>query len=152
MLGVHFQRSWIVLIVLSTLLLPIYIFASTILRALGQDEVIAKEAGRVALCEKQKKSSIDIKGTIAKLEKDLEESQRALRAQFHELASELKAEITKELLKRNVSTFSMTVVKRNYAFERSDIPHEENYVLKISYPFKDPSLPSNLKGNNFTLL
>ncbi|KAH6838068.1 DNA-directed DNA polymerase [Perilla frutescens var. hirtella] len=102
--------------------------------------------------EKPQISSIDIKGTIAKLEKDLEESQRALRAQLHELASELKAEITKELLKRNVSTFSMAVVKRNYAFERSDIPHGENYVLKISYPFKDPPLPSDLKGTNFRAL
>lgn len=49
MLGVHLQRSWVVLIVMSTLLVPIYIFATPILRALGQDEVIAKEAGKIAL-------------------------------------------------------------------------------------------------------
>ncbi|XP_057770285.1 DNA polymerase alpha catalytic subunit [Salvia miltiorrhiza] len=102
--------------------------------------------------EKPQISSIDLKGTTAKLEKDLEESQAALRAQLHELASELKAEITKELLERNVSTFSMFLVKRNYAFERSDIPHGENYFLKINYPFKDSPLPSDLKGNNFRAL
>ncbi|KAL3841102.1 hypothetical protein ACJIZ3_025693 [Penstemon smallii] len=49
MLGVYLQRSWIVLIVLTTLLLPIYIFAAPILIALGQDEVIAQEAGVIAL-------------------------------------------------------------------------------------------------------
>ncbi|KAL6580135.1 hypothetical protein OROMI_008159 [Orobanche minor] len=46
----------------------------------------------------------------------------------------------------------MVPVKRNYAFERSDIPHGDNYVLKISYPFKGPPLPSDLKGNHFRAL
>ncbi|KAG8372246.1 hypothetical protein BUALT_Bualt12G0046500 [Buddleja alternifolia] len=49
MLGIYLQRSWIVLIVTSTLLLPIYVFASPILIALGQDQVIAGEAKTIAL-------------------------------------------------------------------------------------------------------
>ncbi|KAG6430940.1 hypothetical protein SASPL_109014 [Salvia splendens] len=49
MLGIYLQRSWIVLICLTTALVPVYIFATPILIALGQDEVIAKEAGKIAL-------------------------------------------------------------------------------------------------------
>ncbi|XP_051126986.1 DNA polymerase alpha catalytic subunit [Andrographis paniculata] len=102
--------------------------------------------------EKSRISAKDLKDSNLKLEKDFKESQTALYTHLHELASNLKTEITKELLDRNVSNFSMTPVKRNYAFERSDIPHGENYVLKISYPFKDPPLPSDLKGNHFCAL
>ncbi|KAG8384365.1 hypothetical protein BUALT_Bualt04G0110500 [Buddleja alternifolia] len=102
--------------------------------------------------EKFRMSSSDLKDTIAKLEKDVEESQIALSTRLHELASNVKTEIAKALLERNVSSFSMAPVKRNYAFERSDIPHGENYVLKINYPFKDPPLPSDLKGDNFCAL
>ncbi|KAL8477076.1 hypothetical protein ACS0TY_029401 [Phlomoides rotata] len=116
---------------------------------MASKDAIAKQ-GRDG--EKSQMASIHLKGTVSKLEKDVEESQTALRTRLHELASDLKTEMTKELLERNVSTFSMTPVKRNYAFERSDIPHGENYVLKISYPFKDPPLPSDLKGNHFRAL
>ncbi|XP_057785904.1 protein DETOXIFICATION 21-like [Salvia miltiorrhiza] len=49
MLGIYLQRSWIVLTSLATLLVPIYIFATPILTALGQDEVIAEEAKIIAL-------------------------------------------------------------------------------------------------------
>lgn len=49
MLGIYLQRSWIVLFFLTTALVPIYIFATPILIALGQDETIAEEAGRIAL-------------------------------------------------------------------------------------------------------
>lgn len=49
MLGIYLQRSWIVLFFLTTALVPIYIFATPILVALGQDEAIAEEAGRIAL-------------------------------------------------------------------------------------------------------
>ncbi|CAI9110186.1 OLC1v1010165C1 [Oldenlandia corymbosa var. corymbosa] len=93
--------------------------------------------------------------TLMKLEKDAEESKISsaeFRTQLHEMASGLKAEITKQLLDRNVSVFSMAPVKRNYAFERSDIPRGENHVLKITYPFKDPPLPSDIRGENFSAL
>ncbi|KAL0453325.1 UNVERIFIED_CONTAM: protein DETOXIFICATION 21 [Sesamum latifolium] len=50
MLGIYLQRSWIVLIVITTtVLVPIYIFAAPVLKAIGQDEVIAKVAGNIAL-------------------------------------------------------------------------------------------------------
>ncbi|KAK4416185.1 DNA polymerase alpha catalytic subunit [Sesamum alatum] len=119
------------------------------LSLMASKDMIAKQ-GRDG--EKSRMSSTDLKETIAKLEKDVEESQKALRTRLHDLASDLKTEMTKELLDRNVSNFSMAPVKRNYAFERSDIPHGENYVLKINYPFKDPPLPSDLNGKNFCAL
>ncbi|OIW06461.1 hypothetical protein TanjilG_05232 [Lupinus angustifolius] len=49
MLGLHLQRSWIVLLVASTILLPIFIFTTPILKALGQEESIVKEAGHISL-------------------------------------------------------------------------------------------------------
>lgn len=47
MLGVYLQRSWIILFVTSTVLLPIFIFTAPILRALGQDEAISEVAGTI---------------------------------------------------------------------------------------------------------
>ncbi|KAE9590220.1 putative multi antimicrobial extrusion protein [Lupinus albus] len=49
MLGVYLQRSWIILLVAATLLLPIYIFTTPILKVLGQEENIAKVAGHISL-------------------------------------------------------------------------------------------------------
>ncbi|KAL6961477.1 DNA-directed DNA polymerase [Sarracenia purpurea var. burkii] len=92
---------------------------------------------------------------IMKLEKDAKDSQISptiFHTKLQEMASGLKTEIAQQLLDRNVSSFSMAPVKRNYAFERSDIPFGENYVLKINYPFKDPPLPSDLKGELFSAL
>ncbi|KAK6924049.1 Zinc finger, DNA-directed DNA polymerase, family B, alpha [Dillenia turbinata] len=100
-------------------------------------------------------SSIFHNDLITKLEKDVEESQitpTAFRTKLQDVASGLKNEIAKKLVDLNVSTFSMTPVKRSYAFERSDIPTGENYVLKINYPFKDPALPSDLQGETFGTL
>ncbi|XP_049382025.1 DNA polymerase alpha catalytic subunit [Solanum stenotomum] len=93
--------------------------------------------------------------TISKLSRDVEESQispSAFLSQLHEMASVLKAECRNNLLEHNISSFSMAPVKRNYAFERSDVPRGENFVLKINYPFKDPPLPSDLRGENFSAL
>ncbi|KAI4326084.1 hypothetical protein MLD38_031432 [Melastoma candidum] len=92
---------------------------------------------------------------MAKLEKAYEESQissSAFRAKLLDLAYQIKNEVTKHLLDLNVSSFSMALVKRRYAFERPDIPVGENYVLKINYPFKDPPLPVDLKGESFSVL
>ncbi|KAL3643128.1 Protein DETOXIFICATION 23 [Castilleja foliolosa] len=49
MLGIYLQRSWICLIVTTTFLLPVYIFAAPILKALGQDEEIADMAREISL-------------------------------------------------------------------------------------------------------
>ncbi|KAJ8771221.1 hypothetical protein K2173_026082 [Erythroxylum novogranatense] len=49
MLGVYMQRSWIVLFICCVLLLPLYLFASPLLKLLGQPDDIAELSGRVAV-------------------------------------------------------------------------------------------------------
>ncbi|KNA18574.1 hypothetical protein SOVF_069710 [Spinacia oleracea] len=49
MLGVYMQRSWIVLFVCCILLLPLYIFATPLLKLLGQPDDVSEMAGMVAL-------------------------------------------------------------------------------------------------------
>lgn len=49
LLGIYMQRSWIILWVTCIILLPIYIFATPILKLIGQDEDIADLAGKVAI-------------------------------------------------------------------------------------------------------
>ncbi|KAL5705451.1 Protein DETOXIFICATION 27 [Ranunculus cassubicifolius] len=50
MMGIYLQRSWIVLFICAVMLLPMYLFASSILRVTGQlEEVAEKAAGVVAL-------------------------------------------------------------------------------------------------------
>ncbi|PIN01976.1 putative membrane protein, predicted efflux pump [Handroanthus impetiginosus] len=49
MLGVYMQRSWIVLLGIGVLLLPLYIFAGPLLLLLGQPKEVADMAGYVAL-------------------------------------------------------------------------------------------------------
>lgn len=49
MLGIYMQRSWIVLIVTCIFLMPIYIFATPILKLLGQEDSIAEYAGNFTL-------------------------------------------------------------------------------------------------------
>ncbi|KAM7251032.1 hypothetical protein ACFE04_022915 [Oxalis oulophora] len=90
---------------------------------------------------------------MVKLEKDYEESRISpsdFRTKLHDMASGMKSEITKHLLKIHVSSFSMAPVKRRYAFERSDVPAGENYMLKINYPFKNEPLEADVKGETFS--
>ncbi|KAK2978858.1 hypothetical protein RJ640_010428 [Escallonia rubra] len=49
MLGVYMQRSWIVLSLCCLLLLPLYIFATPVLKLLGQPKDVAELSGFVAL-------------------------------------------------------------------------------------------------------
>jgi len=49
MLGIYMQRSWIVLFICCILLLPIYLFASPILKLLGQPADIAELSGVVSM-------------------------------------------------------------------------------------------------------
>lgn len=49
MFGVYLQRSWIVLFLCSILLLPMYIFASPILKFMGQPDDIAELSGIIAV-------------------------------------------------------------------------------------------------------
>uniref|UniRef100_A0A0E0JRI1 DNA polymerase n=1 Tax=Oryza punctata TaxID=4537 RepID=A0A0E0JRI1_ORYPU len=98
-------------------------------------------------------SSIFPRDTISRLEKNsTTDSSPSIRATLHELASGLKSEIADKLSDFNVSNFAMTPVKRNYAFERTDLPNGEQYVLKINYPYKDPALPTDLRGQHFHAL
>ncbi|CAL9242710.1 unnamed protein product [Arabidopsis halleri] len=76
-------------------------------------------------------------------------SPESFRGKLHEMASQLKKEISQQLLQLNVSNYSMAIVKRNYAFDRPDVPAGQQYVLKINYSFKDPPLPEDLKGESF---
>ncbi|KAL5839142.1 hypothetical protein ACOSQ3_011846 [Xanthoceras sorbifolium] len=48
MLGIYLQRAWIVLFICSICLLPIFIFTTPLLKALGQEETIAEVAGTIA--------------------------------------------------------------------------------------------------------
>ncbi|KAJ0231656.1 DNA-directed DNA polymerase [Hirschfeldia incana] len=81
--------------------------------------------------------------------KDSRLSPESFRVKLHEMASKLKNEISQQLLRLNVSNYSMALVKRSYSFERPDVTPGEQYVLKINYPFKDPALPQDLKGESF---
>ncbi|KAG6767819.1 hypothetical protein POTOM_026707 [Populus tomentosa] len=49
MLGVYMQRSWIVLFLCCVLLLPLYLFASPVLKLLGQPDDIAELSGKAAV-------------------------------------------------------------------------------------------------------
>ena len=49
MLGIYLQRSWLVLTITSIFLLPLFIFTTPILKALGQEEDIAEVAGYISL-------------------------------------------------------------------------------------------------------
>lgn len=49
MLGIYMQRSWIVLFLCCFLLLPLYVFATPILKLLGQPDEVAEESGVVTL-------------------------------------------------------------------------------------------------------
>ncbi|CAL5384027.1 unnamed protein product [Camellia sinensis] len=49
MLGIYMQRSWIILFLCCFLLLPLYIFATPVLKLLGQPDDVAEMAGLVAV-------------------------------------------------------------------------------------------------------
>ncbi|KAI3833471.1 hypothetical protein MKX03_027215 [Papaver bracteatum] len=49
MLGIYMQRSWIILLVSCIILTPIYLFATPVLKLLGQREDISEMAGKFAV-------------------------------------------------------------------------------------------------------
>lgn len=49
MLGIYMQRSWIILFLFCFLLLPVYVFATPILKWLGQPDDVAELSGVVAV-------------------------------------------------------------------------------------------------------
>ncbi|KAK2978855.1 hypothetical protein RJ640_010425 [Escallonia rubra] len=50
MLGVYLQRSWIVLFMCCILVLPLFLFATPVLKLLGEPSDIAELSGMVSLC------------------------------------------------------------------------------------------------------
>lgn len=48
-LGIYLQRSWIILITAALPIMPFFIFATPLLKFLGQKSTIAEEAGKLAL-------------------------------------------------------------------------------------------------------
>jgi DNA polymerase alpha subunit A len=51
--------------------------------------------------------------------------------------------------KFNIRRFASQFVERNYAFEIPEVPRTAQW-MKVSYPFTDPMLPSDLKGSTFS--
>lgn len=49
MLGIYLQRSWIVLFLSSILMLPMFLFATPMLKFIGQPVAVAEQAGLVAI-------------------------------------------------------------------------------------------------------
>ncbi|XP_050224946.1 protein DETOXIFICATION 24-like [Mercurialis annua] len=49
MMGIYLQRSWLVEVALGTIILPLFICTTQILKLIGQDPDIANVAGRIAL-------------------------------------------------------------------------------------------------------
>lgn len=49
MMGIYLQRSWIINFSTATVLLPVFIFSSQVLKLLGQEEDTARKAGIISL-------------------------------------------------------------------------------------------------------
>ncbi|KAI6696988.1 hypothetical protein NL676_017107 [Syzygium grande] len=49
MLGIYLQRSWIINLVTATILVPVFVYTSSIFKLLGVEDEIAKAAGYIAL-------------------------------------------------------------------------------------------------------
>ncbi|KAJ7530423.1 hypothetical protein O6H91_14G003600 [Diphasiastrum complanatum] len=93
--------------------------------------------------------------TIAELEQATNSgrlTQTGFKAKLQELAKGLKQELVNKMMDLDVSKFRMDPVKRSYAFERLEVPRGVHYYMKLSYPFKDPPLPADLRGQHFSLL
>ncbi len=58
---------------------------------------------------------------------------------------ELKQELREGLL-AGVERVAMRPVLRDYAFERSEIPHGRQWVLKVKVPAATPPLPFDVQG------
>jgi hypothetical protein len=63
-----------------------------------------------------------------------------------ELASDLKAEVRELLAAKGIIKFVIKPVKRKYAFEVPDVPHCEQWVLKVRYDASLPTLDMGLTG------
>ena len=65
----------------------------------------------------------------------------ALSKHLHAKCASLKSELRALLGKHGISNYTMSPVKRTYAFENPRIPRGEQYVVKIRYPASLPCVP-----------
>ena len=65
---------------------------------------------------------------------------------MQELAAELKVEVRELLASHGIASFVVKPVKRAYAFEVPQVPHGQQWLLKVRYPATGPMLPQGLTG------
>ena len=65
---------------------------------------------------------------------------------LQENSGDLKQEVRQLLAANGISQFTMKPVQRSYAFEDPNIPHGQQWVLKVKYPANGTRLPLGLKG------
>ena len=73
-------------------------------------------------------------------------SDRILATHLQELAADVKTEVKQLLLHHGISQFRIRPVRRDYAFEQAEVPHGQQWVLKICYAGTLPQLPLGLSG------
>ena len=61
-------------------------------------------------------------------------------------AADLKAELRELLSSHGITSFVVKPVKRSYAFEDPNIPHGQQWVLKVRCPGTAPTLPLGTAG------
>jgi len=94
----------------------------------------------------------DADGTLAALEAKAKADPTCkleLLKALQERCSGMKAELREVLHRHNVRSYRMVPVKRSYAFEQPEIPHGEQWVVKVRYPATESTLPVGLSGRSF---
>ena len=93
--------------------------------------------------------SPEIDSLSASLEPGDKETRKKLLAALHEAFSSTKAEVREVLSKHGITQFTMKPVQRQYAFEDQDVLHGKQWVLKVRYAAKLPTLPLGLSGDTY---
>eukprot|EP00897_Mesotaenium_endlicherianum_P001393 jgi/Mesen1/1281/ME000013S00772 len=76
-----------------------------------------------------------------------------VKKRLHVLLADMKEEVRSLLNRKKISPpHAIDPVKRRYSFERSDVPHGEQYYLKVQYPFQQAPLQSDSRGEHFSAL
>ncbi|EFJ41338.1 hypothetical protein VOLCADRAFT_107737 [Volvox carteri f. nagariensis] len=91
----------------------------------------------------------DVDGSIARLEAAVKEdpSRRVeLIKLLQERCSSVREEVRGLLTRAGVGSMRMVPVKRSYAFEVKDVPHGEQWVIKVRYPAHMPTVQSPTGG------
>ncbi|GFR41814.1 hypothetical protein Agub_g2584, partial [Astrephomene gubernaculifera] len=91
----------------------------------------------------------DPDGAIAGLEAAVKEQpgrRVELLKMLQERCSAVREEVRSLLSRAGVSSLRMVPVKRSYAFEHPEVPHGEQWVIKVRYPAHLPTLPSSSSG------